>query len=164
MATISEVKSIITGKSRANRFQVIIPSPEGVINDVLVRAATFPGKTASAIEVPYRGVKFKVAGDPTQNEWSIEVLAEDYETYRQFYAWFDRGANIIDNTRGNPADYKVDGVIVSQLDNKNQVVASMTLNGVWVLDIEDVSFNQETDNQMITFGARLSIDNTTFNK
>lgn len=164
MASITEVKAAITGQSRANRFEVLIPSPEGVLNGILVKGASMPGKTVTPLEVPYRGLKYKVAGDPTFNDWTVTVLGEDYSVYEQLHKWFDKASNFSTNERGNPGDYKIDGITVQQLDNRNNVIATMTLNGVWVTAIDDVAFSQDSVDTLVEFGATFSIDSTEFSR
>lgn len=165
MASLSEIKSSITGRSRANRFLVTLPVPGGgIINNILIKSTKMPGKAVAPIEVPHQGIKFKIAGDPTFNDWSVTVLAEDYVTYEQFYNWFDSAASFEGNTRGNPTEYKVDGVIVQQLDNKNEVVSTMTLNGVWITTLDDIEFSNESADTIVEFSCTFSIDSSSFKK
>ena len=164
MASISELRSNITGKSRVNRFQVILPTPFGVINNLLVRSTKFPGKTLSSIDVPFRGVKVKFVGEPELTDWDVTVFAEDYTTYQQFRQWIDLAGNITTNERGAPGDYKVDGVMVQQLGLQNEVIATCTLDGVWPISIGDIELSNETADTFTSFAVTFKVDNTTFSK
>jgi len=163
MATLSEMKSKIQGKSRLNRFKVTLPTPLGILDEVYIKAAGLPGRTVNATELKSKGATIKVGSDPVYNDWTITVYGEDYSTYKIFFEWMDLVAKFKGNIRGLPSDYKIDGVTVSQLGTDNNVIATAELLGVWPNSLADISFDNEGDG-IVTFDVTLSLDSIEITK
>lgn len=161
MASITELKTKITGRSRSNRFRVTLPTPTGNIEEVLIKASALPGRVVDPIEVKHKGATIKLAGDPTYNDWKVEVYGEDYSEYQKFFNWMDLAAETVMNTRGDPMVYKMDGVKVEQLGNMNESVAIAWLYGVFPKDIGDISYDHESGD-LVKFEVTFSIDAVRF--
>lgn len=163
MASISEVKSSITGKSRANRFRVTIPTPFGVITDVLAKSSSLPGRSFEVMSIKHRGAEIKLPGEPKYNDWKVEMYAEGYEDYEKMYNWMNAIGENIENTRGNVTSTKISSVKVDQIGLDNEVIATMYLDGVFPLSIEDITFDNDSA-EMVRFAVNFSIDATRFEK
>lgn len=162
MASISEVKSRITGKSRANRFRITLPTPlGGTIKEVMIKASALPGRTFEPLEVKHRGATIKLAGDPSYNDWKVEVWAEDYTEYQNFFNWMNLSGETVLNTRGEPSVYKMDGVKVEQLGLMNEPVAIAWLYGVWPSDIGDISYDHDAG-ELVKFEVTFKLDSIAF--
>ncbi len=164
MASISEVKTALQGKSRLDRFRITLPTPEGVVQEVMVKAAGLPGRTVGVVELKHKGATIKIGGEPTYNDWTITVYGEDYSEYERFFKWMNSVAEFSENTRGNPSDYKVNNVTVEQLGIDNSIIATATLEGVFPTTIDDISYDNESTDTLVEFGVTLSIDAVTFTK
>ena len=93
--TISRFKTAMSGGgARPNLFEVEITLlPTGIAWDsadfkFMCKAAQLPGQTIGAIEVPFRGRTFKVAGDRTIDPWTVTIINdEDFKYRNAFEAW-----------------------------------------------------------------------------
>lgn len=163
MATISEIKANVQGRARLNRFRVTLPTPEGVIQDVLVKSTKLPGRSFEDLSIKHRGATVKFAGEPVYNDWSVEVYSEDYAEYEKFFNWMNRIGENVDINRGAPSDYKVSGVRVDQIGLDNNIIATVYLDGVFPKGLEDVTFDSES-NEIGKFSVTFSIDAIRFEK
>lgn len=112
--TISQFKSaLIGGGARPNLFEVELTTfPAGIPWDAnnfrfMCKAAALPAQNIAAIDVPFRGRVFKVAGDRTIDVWTVTVINDEGFILRNaFEAWSDLIARL-DNNIGatNPAAY-----------------------------------------------------------
>ena len=164
MASIAEVKTALQGKSRLDRFRITLPTPEGVVKEVMVKAAGLPGRTVGVVELKHKGATIKIGGEPTYNDWTITVYGEDYEEYKRFFDWMNAVAEFSENVRGNPVDYKVNNVTVDQLGIDNSIIASATLEGVFPTSIDDISYDNESTDTVVEFGVTLSVDSISFTR
>ena len=90
--TISNFKTAMTGGgARPNLFEVEITTlPGGIAWDAadfkfLCKAAQLPGQTIGAIEVPFRGRTFKVAGDRSIDPWTVTIINDEDFKYRNAF-------------------------------------------------------------------------------
>ena len=112
--TISSFKTAMAGGgARPNLFEVEIASlPTGITWDkdnfkFMCKAAQLPGQTIGAIEVPFRGRTFKVAGDRSIDPWTVTIINdEDFKYRNAFEAWSQFIAKL-DNNIGttSPNEY-----------------------------------------------------------
>ena len=82
--TISNFKSaLIGGGARPNLFEVELTTlPNGVAWDAdkfryMCKASSLPASNIAAIDVPFRGRIFKVAGDRTIETWSVTIINDE---------------------------------------------------------------------------------------
>lgn len=114
LKTISQFKSALSGGgARPNLFEVELTTfPSGISWDAdkfkyLCKAAALPASNIAAIDVPFRGRTFKVAGDRSIDAWTVTIINdEDFKLRRAFEAWSELIAKL-DNNLGatNPAAY-----------------------------------------------------------
>ena len=116
-------KSLNGGGARANLFEVVLPGdipgdPQGLgawngESDIqldskfLCKTAALPASNVAAIEVPFRGRQFKVAGDRTFDNWSVTIINdEDFAIRRVMEGWMQAIAQYSDHSGfTNPQDY-----------------------------------------------------------
>ena len=116
--TIDKFKSRISGGiARPNLFEVVLATPDGVIdtnvNDFgiksrfLVKAAALPASNIAPISVPFRGRTLKIAGDRTFDEWTVTVINDtDFAIRSSMERWMNSIAKVSDNSGlTNPEDY-----------------------------------------------------------
>ena len=113
--TLTNFRSkLIGGGARPNLFEVAIPTfPPGITGwdaanfQFMCKAAQLPGQTIGAIEVPFRGRTFKVAGDRTIDPWTVTIINdEDFKYRTAFEKWTERIAKLDTNIGAtSPAAY-----------------------------------------------------------
>jgi hypothetical protein len=129
LKTISQFKSALSGGgARPNLFEVELTTfPTGISWDAdkfkyLCKAAALPASNIAAIDVPFRGRIFKVAGDRTIDTWTVTIINdEDFKLRRAFEAWTELIAKL-DNNLGatQPAAY-MSNATVYQLGRGSQI-------------------------------------------
>ena len=106
MANINDFKAKLAGGgARANQFKATMPFPGyaqvgGEIEELafLCKATQLPGMVITAIEIPFRGRKIKVAGDRTIEAWQITVLNDtNFKLRNAFERWMNGINNMTDN-------------------------------------------------------------------
>ena len=112
--TISDFKgALIGGGARPNLFEVELTTfPAGIgwnASDFsyMCKAATLPASNVAAIDIPFRGRTFKVAGDRTIDTWTVTIINdESFELRTAFEAWTEVIAKL-DNNLGatDPSAY-----------------------------------------------------------
>ena len=103
--TISNFKSaLIGGGARPNLFEVELTTlPNGVAWDAdkfryMCKASSLPASNIAAIDVPFRGRIFKVAGDRTIETWSVTIINdEDFKLRNAFEQWMEQIAKLDNN-------------------------------------------------------------------
>ena len=103
--TISNFKSaLIGGGARPNLFEVELTTlPNGVSWDAdnfryMCKASSLPASNIAAIDVPFRGRIFKVAGDRTIETWSVTIINdEDFKLRNAFEQWMEQIAKLDNN-------------------------------------------------------------------
>ena len=119
--TLIDFKTAMTGGgARPNLFEVeILSLPEGVAGwdaanfKFMCKAAQLPGQTIGAIEVPFRGRTFKVAGDRTIDPWTVTIINDENFKYRNaFEAWTELIAKLSNNLGAtSPGAYMKDATV-----------------------------------------------------
>mgnify|MGYP003153400650 FL=1 len=103
--TISNFKSaLIGGGARPNLFEVELTTlPNGVSWDAdnfryMCKASSLPASNIAAIDIPFRGRIFKVAGDRTIETWSVTIINdEDFKLRNAFEQWMEQIAKLDNN-------------------------------------------------------------------
>ena len=103
--TISNFKqALIGGGARPNLFEVELTTlPNGVSWDAdnfryMCKASSLPASNIAAIDVPFRGRIFKVAGDRTIETWSVTIINdEDFKLRNAFEQWMEQIAKLDNN-------------------------------------------------------------------
>ena len=108
--TISQFKSRLAGGgARPNLFEVeltldgeglgfSLPGYDATQMAFLCKAANLPAQNIAAIDVPFRGRIFKVAGDRTIDTWTITIINdEDFRLRRAMEFWTEQIASLDTN-------------------------------------------------------------------
>jgi hypothetical protein len=113
--TISDFKSrLVGGGARPNLFEVRMTDLPDFVDDwpsetfqFMCKAAALPASNIAAIDVPFRGRIFKVAGDRTIDTWTITIINdEDFRIRNAMEAWMDGIAKLSNNLGAtNPSAY-----------------------------------------------------------
>ena len=120
--TIGQFKSKLAGGgARPNLFEVEFTDDAikgGGAWDMerfsfLCKAASLPAQTITAIDVPFRGRIFKVAGDRTVDVWTVTVINdEDFIFRNAFEKWTELIAQLSNNQGAtNPESYMSTAVV-----------------------------------------------------
>ena len=112
--SISDFKgSLIGGGARPNLFEVELTTlPTGISWNstnfrFMAKAAALPAQNIAAIDVPFRGRIFKVAGDRTIDTWTVTIINdESFELRNAMEQWTEVIAKL-DNNLGatDPSAY-----------------------------------------------------------
>ena len=122
---LSAFKSqLIGGGARPNLFQVNIPAfPATIANlwktgagneqedfNFFAKATAMPASNIAAIDVPFRGRTFKVAGDRTIDNWTVTIINDEKFNLRTAFEQWSEHIIKLENNIGttNPAQYMVD--------------------------------------------------------
>ena len=104
--TISMFKSaLVGGGARPNLFEVELTTlPAGITGwdaenfRYMCKAASLPAQTIAAIDVPFRGRIFKVAGDRTIETWTVTIINDEGFVLRNaFEQWTEQIAKLSNN-------------------------------------------------------------------
>ena len=112
--TISMFKSaLVGGGARPNLFEVELTNLPGDINwnaenfRYMCKAASLPAQNIAAIDVPFRGRIFKVAGDRTIDTWTVTIINDEGFALRNaFEEWTELIARLSNNLGAtDPSEY-----------------------------------------------------------
>ena len=121
--SLTDFKSkLVGGGARPNLFEVEMTKsnlPSGIAqldDDVfkyMCKAANLPATNVAAIDVPFRGRTFKVAGDRTFDNWTITIINDtDFKIRRTMEEWAQFVAQYQEASGGtNPADYMTSATV-----------------------------------------------------
>lgn len=121
LKTISQFKSsLVGGGARPNLFEVELTTPPAGVTGwdkekfaYMCKAAALPASNIAAIDVPFRGRIFKVAGDRTFDTWTVTIINdEDFKLRSAFEEWMNIISKL-DNNLGatNPGAYMCDATV-----------------------------------------------------
>ena len=134
--TISNFKSaLIGGGARPNLFEVELTTlPNGVEWDAdkfryMCKASSLPASNIAAIDVPFRGRIFKVAGDRTIETWSVTIINdEDFKLRNAFEQWMEQIAKLDNNLGATLPESYMTNATVFQL-GRGSVPSSKNSDG-----------------------------------
>ena len=111
--------ALIGGGARPNLFEVQLTSiPQGVTWDAenfryMCKAAALPAQNIAAIDIPFRGRIFKVAGDRTIDTWTVTIINDEGFALRNaFEQWTEQIAQLSNNLGAtNPSEYMTNATV-----------------------------------------------------
>ena len=118
--TISMFKSaLVGGGARPNLFEVELTNLPGDITwnaenfRYMCKAASLPAQNIAAIDVPFRGRIFKVAGDRTIDTWTVTIINDEGFALRNaFEEWTEQIARLSNNLGAtDPSEYMVNAKV-----------------------------------------------------
>ena len=118
--SISQFKSaLIGGGARPNLFEVELTTlPAGISWDAdsfryMCKAANLPAQNIAAIDIPFRGRIFKVAGDRTIDTWTVTIINDEGFALRNaMEEWTEQIARLSNNLGAtDPNEYMVNAKV-----------------------------------------------------
>ena len=105
--------ALVGGGARPNLFEVELTNLPGDISwnaenfRYMCKAASLPAQNIAAIDVPFRGRIFKVAGDRTIDTWTVTIINDEGFALRNaFEEWTELIARLSNNLGAtDPSEY-----------------------------------------------------------
>ena len=128
--SISDFKSaLLGGGARPNLFEVELTTlPNGVTGwdaetfRFMCKASSLPAQNIAAIDIPFRGRVFKVAGDRTIDPWSVTVINDENFLLRNaFENWTQQIADLSTNIGATLPESYMTNAKVYQLGRGSKV-------------------------------------------
>lgn len=154
IGSIDDFKAkLVGGGARSNLFRVRLNNPAGVaagldleLSSFMCEAAQLPESTVGLIEIPFRGRRFKIAGERTFDAWTVTVINDaTFSTRNAMERWMNAIANHADaGGAQDPSVYFTD-LHVDQLTRDNNVIKTYTFKDAWPQAVSaiDVSYAAE---------------------
>ena len=133
MATINQFKANLIGAGpRNNRFEVFIPRSGSKIQ-FLCKTASIPGQTIAPMEIKYKGLTVKLAGDRTFEDWTVAIYNDtEFSSRTAIERWMQDIVPLDSSTVSSTGyDYMVDKATVSQLGRDDSVIATYEFFNMW---------------------------------
>ena len=152
MATINQFKANLIGAGpRNNRFEVFIPR-SGTKIQFLCKTAALPGQVIEPMEIKYKGLTVKLAGDRTFENWTVGIYnATEFSVRNEIEAWME---DIVpkDSSVGPVGyEYMVDRATVSQLGRDDSVIATYEFFNMWPTNLGAIELDTEGGDAIETF-------------
>ena len=147
--TISMFKSaLVGGGARPNLFEVELTNLPGDITwnaenfRYMCKAASLPAQNIAAIDVPFRGRIFKVAGDRTIDTWTVTIINDEGFALRNaFEEWTEQIAKLSNNLGAtNPSEYMTNATVY-QL-GRGSTASSKTSDGEENVVLKEYEFQE----------------------
>lgn len=160
--TLNEFKSKVQDAARPNRFLLLFSSPKGGADSetlsYLTKGAQIPGRTIGDIELNWQGMKAKIAGDPTFDDFTVTMIGDyDFKARNTLEDWLKFIADQLTNERSHQGEYKVDAN-VQQLGRKGEVLAEWKLIGFYPKTMDQIDLSMENNDQAAEFGVTFAYD------
>lgn len=135
---------------RPHAFKIeILGLPEKLA--FMCRASNVPGKSIGKIEVPYKGRKIPIAGDPVYEDWTTTiVLDKDLAIWNEIEDWQQLIANDETTISSDVAGYSRTANIILY-DNDDKEIAEYKLLNVWPSNVAPLELSHETSDEIATF-------------
>jgi hypothetical protein len=152
MATINQFKANLIGAGpRNNRFEVFIPRSGSKIQ-FLCKTASIPGQTITPLEMKYKGLTVKLAGDRTFEDWSVTIYNDtEYSARTAIENWMQSIVPLDSSTVLDTGyDYMVDKATVSQLGRDDSVIATYEFFNMWPTTLAAIDMDAEGGDGLTT--------------
>jgi hypothetical protein len=177
--TISQFKSALSGGgARPNLFEVELTTlPTAVTTQwdadifrFMCKSAALPAQNIAAIDVPFRGRIFKVAGDRTIDVWTVTIINdENFRLRRAFEEWSEQIAKL-DNNLGttDPSAYMVNarvfqlgrGSTPSSQNNagsSNSVLAEYEFVDIFPTNVSQIDLSYDSSDTIEEFTVEFQV-------
>jgi len=137
--------------ARPNLFLIEIAPPEGlggewdaISQSIYARATTLPPRTLELVEIPFQGLRLRLPGNPTYDDWTVTLMADAAHALRNaLLEWQDRCYNPAELEYGSPSQYLSDNVKVHQLHRDGTFITSIRLVQAWPATVGEIALSQE---------------------
>ena len=181
--TISDFKgALIGGGARNNLFEVELTTlPAGISWNAsdfsyMCKAATLPASNVAAIDIPFRGRTFKVAGDRTIDTWTVTIINdESFNLRNAFEEWTDLIAKL-DNNLGatDPEAYMVNAKVYqlgrgstpnakSNSGTANSVLKEYEFYNIWPSTVAAIDLSYDSTDTIEEFTVDFQVQSYKFN-
>ena len=182
--TISQFKTQLAGGgARPNLFEVQIPAfpdnlkeswSEASSKDLtfFAKATALPAQNIAAIDVPFRGRTFKVAGDRTIDNWTVTIINDEKFNLRNaFEDWSELIAKL-DNNMGatNPGSYMKDAYVYqlgrgekiltnskSNAGSENAILKAYQFDEIFPVTVGDIALSYESGDTIEEFDVEFAV-------
>ena len=144
---VSDFRANTRDLARQYQFQVAIIFPAdvpGATSDkvnILAQSTSIPGREIDAMDVPFMGAQYKLAGQVTYPDWEVTFRIDDnYDIYKKFRAWSELIKGTETNIASFPSQYKTDPELY-QLDGAGNKLTKITLKGAFPMSISEVALD-----------------------
>ena len=175
--TISQFKgALIGGGARPNLFEVELTTlPAGIDWNAdsfryMCKAASLPASNVAAIDVPFRGRIFKVAGDRTFDTWSVTIINDEGFILRTaFEEWMNQISKLENNLGATqPQSYMTNAKVfqlgrgskTSSEDNtgeKNTVLREYEFVDIFPTNISAIDLSYESSDTIEEFTVEFQV-------
>ena len=172
--------AMLGGGARPNLFEVELTTfPAGIAWDAanfqfMCKAAQLPGQTIGAIEVPFRGRTFKVAGDRTIDPWTVTIINDENFKFRNaFEKWTELIAKLDTNIGATSPDAYMKTATVYQLgrggkarstDNtgrQNAVLKQYEFIGIFPTSVSPIELSYDSSDTIEEFTVEFQVQSIT---
>ena len=182
--TISDFKSrLVGGGARPNLFEVRMTDLPDFVDDwpsetfqFMCKAAALPASNIAAIDVPFRGRIFKVAGDRTIDTWTITVINdEDFRIRNAMEEWMDGIAKLSNNLGAtNPSAYMRNATVfqlgrgatprsVNSDGERNAVLAEYEFIDIFPTNISQIDLSYDSSDTIEEFTVEFQVQSFNLN-
>ena len=182
--TISDFKSrLVGGGARPNLFEVRMTDLPDFVDDwpsetfqFMCKAAALPASNIAAIDVPFRGRIFKVAGDRTIDTWTITVINdEDFRIRNAMEQWMDGIAKLSNNLGAtNPSAYMRNATVfqlgrgatprsVNSDGERNAVLAEYKFIDIFPTNISQIDLSYDSSDTIEEFTVEFQVQSFNLN-
>ena len=183
--TISDFKSrLVGGGARPNLFEVRMTDLPDFVEDwpsetfqFMCKAAALPASNIAAIDVPFRGRIFKVAGDRTIDTWTITVINdEDFRIRNAMEQWMDGIAKLSNNLGAtNPSAYMRNATVfqlgrgatprsVNSDGERNAVLAEYEFIDIFPTNISQIDLSYDSSDTIEEFTVEFQVQSFNLNE
>jgi hypothetical protein len=146
---LSEFKASVQDVARPNRFWVQITGTGGGLwteaYGFLAKSAGLPSRTIGDIELNWQGMKAKIAGDPTFDDFTMTFVNDyDFNIKAFFEEWLEVIATMESNVRTTHEEYKAE-IIITQLGRDAEtILKEYKLIGAYPKQMDQVELSMES--------------------
>ena len=181
--SISQFKSaLIGGGARPNLFEVELTTlPTGIAWNsenfrFMCKAAALPAQNIAAIDIPFRGRIFKVAGDRTIDTWTVTIINdESFELRNAMEQWTEVIAKL-DNNLGatDPTAYMTNakvfqlgrGATKSSTNSdgtSNAVLKEYEFIDIFPTSVSEIALSYDTGDTIEEFDVEFQVQSLNLN-
>ena len=181
--SISQFKSaLVGGGARPNLFEVELTTlPTGISWNstnfrFMAKAAALPAQNIAAIDVPFRGRIFKVAGDRTIDTWTVTIINdESFELRNAFEQWTEVIAKLDNNLGATQPDAYMTNATVYQLGRgstkssknsdgtENAVLKEYTFQNIFPTTVSEIALSYDTGDTIEEFDVEFQVQSLNLN-
>lgn len=178
--TISQFKSQLAGGgARPNLFEVELTTPPAGVTgwnrekfSYMCKAAALPASNIAAVDVPFRGRIFKVAGDRTIDTWTVTVINdEDFILRNAFESWMEIIAKLDNNVGAtSPGAYMCNATVyqlgrggsaaaTSNTGSNSSVLKTYEFIDIFPTNISQIDLSYDSSDTIEEFTVEFAVQN-----